>query len=594
MARIAENTVIVDGQEYKPGDVIPDFKSIKCVDTREPRKYQGLSADVSVLNDIIAKYASDGASCFMSDTGEYYEFNSKEKEWKLITNIAERGFDAEKAYGALKHMIDRGGVSDDKIKNVVTQYMIENPVQPGATTEQAQQIEQNKTDIGSLKEDLTNNIDAVYSGTKNLKSEIEWFYGSYFGGYFHDNEPGNEVISKPFIPNNLLKLVVRKISDNVDYQIDVCESTYNENDKIVLEGSTNINVLNNTASVGEVQIYEFTAGKTYSIRLMKSPNSSIIVTDKTALNYFSIDLVGNSINKNAENITKHENRLKTLEGKTTNLLPDCSNKKIVLFGDSLFACSNEGNAWGGVLQKHFGFGTYISVGIGGSKFIADGKVALPSDFSVGNSLPKTLVVSSDGTTPCAFSDWARIDATVPSDADIIIVGTGANDCGYGEYWIKEDSVDMPGFVIDGSIEKTPHTGWDTAWQNSDEYVNYNGDWDRSFLGGAIRSTIMKLQAKAPNAKIFVTNWCNSRGTAGQIGTSTHDAKNTENTLSIMKKICNDFGVELIDLFSDSGINPLNRLQYVKDSIHLTDDGYTKMMAQPIVSAVRNYIMSAYN
>lgn len=450
------------------------------------------------------------------------------------------------------------------------------------------QIDANREDVASLKEDLTSNIDAVYSGTKNLKSEIEWFYGAYYNGYFHDNEVGNEVISEPFIPNKLLKLVVQKNSYTVDYQISVRESTLNENDKIVFTESTETLIVGSAASVGEEQIYEFTAGKTYSIRLMKSVNSSVIVTDKTALNYFSIDLVGNSINKNAENITKHENRLKTLEGK------GCSNKKIVLFGDSLFACSNEGDAWGGVLQKHFGFGTYISVGIGGSKFIANGKVALPSDFSVGNSLPKTLVVTSDGTTPCAFSDWARIDATVPSDADIIIVGTGANDCGYGEYWIKEDSVDMPGFVIDGSIEKTPHTGWDTAWQNSDEYVNYNGDWDRSFLGGAIRSTIMKLQAKAPNAKIFVTNWCNSRGIAGQIGTSTHDAKNTENTLSIMKKICNDFGVELIDLFSDSGINPLNRLQYVKDSIHLTDDGYTKMMAQPIVSAVRNYIMSAYN
>lgn len=80
----------------------------------------------------------------------------------------------------------------------------------------------------------------------------------------------------------------------------------------------------------------------------------------------------------------------------------------------------------------------------------------------------------------------------------------------------------------------------------------------------------------------------------QIGTNTLDITNTENVLSILKKVCNDFGVEIIDLFSDSGINPLNRLQYVKDSIHLTDDGYTKMMAQPIVSAVRNYIMSAYN
>lgn len=205
MARIAENTVIVDGQEYKPGDVIPDFKSIKCVDTREPRKYQGLSADVSVLNDIIAKYASDGASCFMSDTGEYYEFNSKEKEWKLITNIAERGFDAEKAYGALKHMIDRGGVSDDKIKNVVTQYMIENPVQPGATTEQAQQIEQNKTDIGSLKEDL---------------GEIPKKQG-YLSSYVTDStiKIDNEIYDVTTIIDELLKNGCKKIIVDVDCYI---------------------------------------------------------------------------------------------------------------------------------------------------------------------------------------------------------------------------------------------------------------------------------------------------------------------------------------------------------------------------------------
>lgn len=150
---ISLNTVIVDGQEYKPGDVIPDFKSIKCVDTREPRKYQGLSADVSVLNDVIAKYASGGASCFMSDTGEYYEYDRKEKTWKLITNITERGFDSEKAYGALKHMLKNVTVSDEKIQSAVTDYLTVNPVLPGATTEQAQQIEQNKTDVASLKED---------------------------------------------------------------------------------------------------------------------------------------------------------------------------------------------------------------------------------------------------------------------------------------------------------------------------------------------------------------------------------------------------------------------------------------------------------
>ena len=181
MARIAENTVIVDGQEYKPGDVIPDFKSIKCVDTREPRKYQGLSADVSVLNDVIAKYASGGASCFMSDTGEYYEYDRKEKAWKLITNITERGFDSEKAYGALKHMLKNVTVSDEKIQSAVTNYLTVNPVLPGATTEQAQQIEQNKTDVASLKVE-TNSLKEDF-GKVIDKQENLWTNGNVVNSY---------------------------------------------------------------------------------------------------------------------------------------------------------------------------------------------------------------------------------------------------------------------------------------------------------------------------------------------------------------------------------------------------------------------------
>lgn len=199
---IALNTVIVDGQEYKPGDTIPDFKSIKCVDTREPRKYQGLSADVSVLNDVIAKYASGGASCFMSDTGEYYEYDRKEKTWKLITNITERGFGSEKAYGALKHMLKNVSVSDEKIKSAVTDYLTVNPVLPGATTEQAQQIEQNKTDVASLKTDI---------------GEISKKQG-YLSSYVTDStiKIDNEIYDVTTIIDELLKKDVKKIVVDVD------------------------------------------------------------------------------------------------------------------------------------------------------------------------------------------------------------------------------------------------------------------------------------------------------------------------------------------------------------------------------------------
>lgn len=48
-----------------------------------------------------------------------------------------------------------GEVSPEEIKSAVNEYLEKNPVKPGATTEQAQQIEQNKTDIGSLKEETS-------------------------------------------------------------------------------------------------------------------------------------------------------------------------------------------------------------------------------------------------------------------------------------------------------------------------------------------------------------------------------------------------------------------------------------------------------
>lgn len=57
-------------------------------------------------------------------------------------------------YGALKHMLKNVTVSDEKIQSAVTNYLTVNPVLPGATTEQAQQIEQNKEDISLLKDEL--------------------------------------------------------------------------------------------------------------------------------------------------------------------------------------------------------------------------------------------------------------------------------------------------------------------------------------------------------------------------------------------------------------------------------------------------------
>lgn len=75
-----------------------------------------------------------------------------------------------------------GEISPEEIKNAVNEYLEKNPVKPGATTEQAQQIEQNKTDIASLKtetaslkEDIGNikkkkNV-VIYVGSTELSDE---------------------------------------------------------------------------------------------------------------------------------------------------------------------------------------------------------------------------------------------------------------------------------------------------------------------------------------------------------------------------------------------------------------------------------------
>lgn len=74
---------------------------------------------------------------------------------------------------------DGAGVSPEDINKAVNAYLAENPVKPGATTEQAQQIEQNKTDIASLKveansleEDLSNIISPNLYNPEAAKANV--------------------------------------------------------------------------------------------------------------------------------------------------------------------------------------------------------------------------------------------------------------------------------------------------------------------------------------------------------------------------------------------------------------------------------------
>lgn len=103
------------------------------------------------------------------DIGDMYNIESKSIYGEAGMNVAWNGV----VWDTMGAPIDMSlyftkEEAEAVIQRLVTEYLEKNPVKPGATTEQAQQIEQNKTDIdslktetGSLKEDLGNKAPAI-------------------------------------------------------------------------------------------------------------------------------------------------------------------------------------------------------------------------------------------------------------------------------------------------------------------------------------------------------------------------------------------------------------------------------------------------
>ena len=88
------------------------------------------------------------------DVGDMYNIESKSIYGEAGMNVAWNGvtWDTMGAPIDMSLYLTKEGATTT-IQNMVNEYLEKNPVKPGATTEQAQQIEQNKTDVASLKEE---------------------------------------------------------------------------------------------------------------------------------------------------------------------------------------------------------------------------------------------------------------------------------------------------------------------------------------------------------------------------------------------------------------------------------------------------------
>jgi hypothetical protein len=132
------------------------------------------------------------------DIGDMYNIESKSVYGEAGMNVAWNGV----VWDTMGAPIDMSlyltkEEAETVIQRLVTEYFEKNPVKPGATTEQAQQIEQNKTDIaslktetGSLKEDLDiykKNVSIIRRKSKNILNENNSVSGHMTDGTIKNN-----------------------------------------------------------------------------------------------------------------------------------------------------------------------------------------------------------------------------------------------------------------------------------------------------------------------------------------------------------------------------------------------------------------------
>lgn len=111
------------------------------------------------------------------DVGDMYNIESKSIYGEAGMNVAWNGvvWDTMGAPIDMSLYLTKEG-ADTTIQNMVNEYLEKNPVKPGATTEQAEQIEKNRTNIETLQKALSNvekNTERQSRSITNIQSAIK-------------------------------------------------------------------------------------------------------------------------------------------------------------------------------------------------------------------------------------------------------------------------------------------------------------------------------------------------------------------------------------------------------------------------------------
>ena len=467
-----------------------------------------------------------------------------------------------------------GEISPEEIKAAVNEYLEKNPVKPGATAEQVQQIEQNKTDIGSLKEDLDNKQDKYI-----LKIST------------------NRLDTSKVVSGKSVNISTGELYDADGWYVtDYCDvKTLNDTGKITVYGLYRVaqydeskKFLTGTqvSSIWNIETISLHENTKYVVASLNHEGSN------SQNNYINIGkttvyIDDYSFQKTERIIPQKTSQLENDNGFITNTSL-WENKKWLAYGDSITAISN-GNGlslgWAKYVNDVLHFSEFYGRGIGGQSYAwhtgggavsfinADGTLHSRNDSF--NKDTYTGEIPS-GTTACrsAFCSWDRITHMIPDtikdSLDLVYVMGGTND------WDNAET-DVPQISIANTA--------DAEWASSEYFNIYGGDFDITSLSGAVASTIMKLQIWCPNALIVIGTPLSGRGETGTKGNSLDIQEyNKSELIKLTSKRCS---VPCIDIYETCGINPMNRDLYIQDGLHPYIESGKKRLGRAVISGLYN-------
>ena len=128
-------------------------------------KIPEMEASINNINESLNTKAN--TSDIPTNTSELYNDSG------FLTSIPSEYVTETEMNEAIANVSSGGSVSQDDINTAVNNYFRDNPVTGGATTEQANQIETNKTDIATLKELVGNSNSGLVKAVANNTSQLE-------------------------------------------------------------------------------------------------------------------------------------------------------------------------------------------------------------------------------------------------------------------------------------------------------------------------------------------------------------------------------------------------------------------------------------